>query len=216
MRTVALKKILIVMCLVVVPVLQVSAQDWKSILQGVASAVEDKASEKLAGKVETLNVMGTWQYIKPDVKLESDDLLSKAGGELAVQKGEQQLKEILTKIGIDERTVFIFNSDSTYAMRTDKRTMEGTYSLNKETREIIMTSRLNLKFAAVVDQNVLKPNNMSIRFKADKLMGLVKYVTGALAQKSTSKKIALVNTLLSKYDGLTLGFELRKENSKKI
>ena len=54
MRTVALKKILIVMCLVVVPVLQVSAQDWKSILQGVASAVEDKASEKLAGKVETL------------------------------------------------------------------------------------------------------------------------------------------------------------------
>ena len=211
MKTSILKKFLFLTLLVAMPEVQVAAQDWESVLKGIASAVGDKASDKIGEKVKALNIIGSWQYEKPDVKLESDDLLSKAGGELAVRKGEEQLKDVLTRIGINEHTVFTFNSDSTYTMQTDKRTIRGTYSLNKETREIILTSRLKLEFKAIVDQNILKPNSLKIRFKADKLMGLAKHVTGALAQKSTSKKIALVNNLLSKYNGLTLGFELKKQ-----
>lgn len=209
MNTISLKK-LIILSLLVWPGIQATAQDWKTILKGVASAVEDKASDKIAEKVDALNINGSWQYVKPDVKLESDDLLSKAGGELAVQKGEEHLKDVLTKIGINESTVLSFNSDSTYTIRTDKRTHQGTYTLNKETHEIVMTSRLKFRFSAIIDQRILKPNTLSLRFKADKLMELAKSVTGSLAQKSTSKKIELVNNLLNKYDGLTLGVELKK------
>ena len=205
------KHILIVFVLAVLPNLQVAAQDWKSILKGVATAAGEKASSKLAEKMDTLVIAGKWAYSKPDVRFESDDLLSKAGSELAAKKAEEQLVDVLTKIGINENTVFTFNEDSTYTMRTDKRTMQGTYSLNKKTREIILTSRLKVQFSAVVDQNILKPKQMSLRFNAEKLMTLAKYVTGTLAQKSTNKSIALANTLLSKYNGLTFGFELTKQ-----
>lgn len=211
MKTSLVKKIAFVALLAIVPNLQAVAQDWKSILKGVASAVEEKASEKIAEKIDTLMITGSWNYVRPDIKLESDDLLSKAGSELAVKKAEEHLVEVLTKIGINEQTVFTFNADSTYTMKTDKRTLQGTYSLNKVTREIVMTSRLKVQFTAVIDQKILKPNEMSIRFKAEKLMALVKYVSGSLAQKSTNKSIALANSLLNKYDGLQLGFELKKQ-----
>lgn len=211
MKTNTLRKLMMLVLLAVLPSLQAPAQDWKNILKGVASAVEDKASEKIAQKIDTLLIAGSWNYVCPDIKLESDDLLSKAGSELAAKKAEEQLVGVLTKIGINENTVFTFNTDSTYTLRTDKRTMQGTYSLNKATREITLTSRLNLHFKAVIDQKILKPNTLSIRFKADKLMSLAKYVSGTLAQKSTNKQIALANTLLSKYDGLTLGIELKKK-----
>lgn len=210
MKNHSIKTTLIITLMVMMPSIKAAAQDWKSIFQGVASAVGEKASEKIAEKIDTLLLAGSWQYDKPDIKLESDDLLSKAGSELAVKKAEEHMVDIFNKIGINEHTVLTFNNDSTYTMCTDNRTMQGTYSLNKETRELILTSRLKFKFTAIVDQNILKPNKLSVRFKADKLMDLAKHLTGALAQKSTNKSIALANTLLGKYDGMTLGVELKK------
>ena len=210
MKNLTIKKILFLLTLVVFST-QAEAQDWKSVLNGVANAAGEKISGKLAEKMDTLMIVGSWSYSKPDVRLESDDVLSKVGRELSAKKTEERMVEVLEKLGINENTVFTFNRDSTYTMRTDKHTMEGTYSLNKKTREIILTSRLKVQFTAVIDQNILKPNTMSFRFKAEKLMSLAKHITGSLAQKSTNKSITLANNLLNKYDGLTLGFELKKQ-----
>ena len=54
------------------------AQDWKSILSGVANAITD-------GKVDAavFSIEGTWRYAGPDCKFTSDNLLAKAGGEVA-------------------------------------------------------------------------------------------------------------------------------------
>lgn len=212
MKTRMVKRMLLIL-LAVIPTMRAAAQDWKDVLKGVATAVEEKAGEKLSEKMDTLLIIGSWQYAKPDVSLKSvkGDLLTQAGSDLAAKKAEDHLVQIFNKLGINEHTVFTFNADSTYSMRTDKRTMQGTYSVNKKTREIIMTSRLKLRFAAVVEQNILKPKSLYLRFKADKLMDLAKHISGALVQKSTSKSIALVNNLLSKYDDLTIGYELKKQ-----
>ena len=201
-------KIFVAAMLLIMPATTTWGQDWKSIFSGVADALGKKASDKIASKIDTFTVSGSWQYAKPDCRFESEDLLSKAGGELAAKKVEAHMTDVLTKLGIDENTVFTFNSDSTYTMKTSKRTMQGTYSLNKETKEIIMTSKHCFHFTARVERNILKPNSMSLLFKADKLMNLAQTLTGALAQKSTSKTIASVNTLLGKYDGMNMGFEL--------
>ena len=213
MRKNILAKIIIVTLLAFLPTVQMSAQDWKSILSGVADAVGKKASEKIREKIDTFTVSGTWRYSQPDCKFDSDDLLSKAGGEVAAKKVEQQMMNVLNKIGINENTVFTFNNDSTYTMRTGKRTMQGTYSLNKATKEIVMTSRLRFHFTAKVERNILKPNTMSLLFKADKLMSLAQNVTGALAKKSTNKTISTVSSLLSKYDGMNMGFVLVNDSA---
>lgn len=203
---------IIVFILAFAPILEVSAQDWKSIFEGVASAVENKANEKLAEKYDTIRILGSWQYVKPDIKLESDDFISKAGSEFATQSLEGRLVELLAKVGINANTVITFNENKTYSLRTDKRTMKGTYSINKDSREITLTSQARIKFTAKIDQSLLKPTSLSLRFNADKLMELLKHFSGILAQKSANKNVDMVNTLLGKYNGLTIGAELKKNN----
>lgn len=194
--------------LAVMPGMGLQAQDWKSILKGVAESVGQKVSDKVSDKVETLDIEGTWTYVKPDCKFQSENLLSKAGGEVASAQIENKMTELLNKIGVDQHAVFTFKSDSTYTLNNGKRETMGTYSINKETKEITLTSRMKMHFTAKIQKNVLAPHKMSFLFKADKLMSFVQNVSGALARKSSNKAISSANALLNQYDGLMLGFEL--------
>ena len=56
------------------------AQDWKSIITGIASAVGDKVTGNNS-------LEGTWKYAGPDCKFSSDNFLATAGGELAAEEG---------------------------------------------------------------------------------------------------------------------------------
>ena len=60
------------------------AQDLKSILSGVANAVANKVTG------ESASLTGTWAYVGPDCKFESDNLLAKAGGEVAAKQVEDK------------------------------------------------------------------------------------------------------------------------------
>lgn len=205
-------KVILMFLLAGMPTITIQAQDWKSILSGVANSIGEKVSEKVSDKIDTISVTGTWKYMKSDCKLQSDDPLSKVGGELAAKKVESHMEELLAKLGIDENTVFSFNSDSTYTIKIGKRTLKGTYSLNKDTKEMTMVSRLKVRSTAKVTKNVLAPTKMGLLFKADKLIALVQNVTNTLAQKSSNKTINAAKTLITKYDGMMLGIELNKQN----
>ena len=108
----------------------VSAQDWKSVLGGVVNKVEETVSKVN----ESVSMVGTWKYTAPDCKFESDDLLSKAGGEVAAKKVEEQMSNYLSKLGFNENTVYVFNADSTYTSTVAGRTVKGTYIYNKDTK----------------------------------------------------------------------------------
>ena len=214
MRKQTLAKFLLTALMFLVPSIEMNAQDWKNILTGVASSLGEKVSEKAAEKINYLSVEGTWTYVKPDCKFESDNLLAKAGSEIASNKIEEKITELMQKLGIDEQSVFTFNSDSTYTIKNSKRTTQGTYSLNKETQEITLVSRLNFHFTAKISKNVLSPNKMSLLFKADKLMSVAKTITGSLTRNSTNKTMGAINAILDGYNGMMLGFELESENQK--
>lgn len=185
----------------------VSAQDWKSVLGGVVNKVE-----KTVSKVnESVSMVGTWKYTAPDCKFESDDLLSKAGGEVAAKKVEEQMSNYLSKLGFNENTVYVFNADSTYTSTVAGRTVNGTYSYNKDTKEVTLKTKIGLKMTAQISTSVLNGGKMSLLFKADKLMSLAQAVTGAVAGKSSNATVSTLNTVLSQYDGLLLGFEMQKQ-----
>lgn len=185
----------------------VSAQDWKSVLGGVVNKVEETVSKVN----ESVSIVGTWKYTAPDCKFESDDLLSKAGGEVAAKKVEEQMSNYLYKLGFNENTVYVFNADSTYTSTVAGRTVNGTYSYNKETKEITLKTKIGLKMTAQVSTSLLNGGSMSLLFKADKLMSLAQTVTGAVAGKSSNATVSTLNTVLSQYDGLMLGFEMKKQ-----
>lgn len=185
----------------------VSAQDWKSVLGGVVNKVEETVSKVN----ESVSMVGTWKYTAPDCKFESDDLLSKAGGKVAAKKVEEQMSNYLSKLGFNENTVYVFNADSTYTSTVAGRTVNGTYSYNKDTKEVTLKTKIGLKMTAQISTSVLNGGKMSLLFKADKLMSLAQAVTGAVAGKSSNATVSTLNTVLSQYDGLLLGFEMQKQ-----
>lgn len=175
--------------------LMVSAQDLKSILSGVVkSAIGDKMTT-----VES--VVGTWNYSAPECRFESENLLAQAGGEAVSARIEDKVKPIYQKLGL-ESSVFAFNEDGTYRLALKKRTLNGTYVFDREEKTITMTNKLGVSLKAQV---VVTGKTMYLLFKADKLMAALKVLTSV-----TSKNGSAVSSLAQNYDGLLLGFELKK------
>ncbi len=188
-------KKLLLMVLVCACSLMVSAQDLKSILTGVVkSAIGDKATT-------AESVIGTWKYSAPECRFESENFLAQAGGETVSARIESKMEPIYQKLGV-EGSVFVFNEDGTYTLTLKKKSSNGTYVFDKEEKTLTMTNKLGLSMKAQV---IVTGKTMYLLFKADKLMAALKVLTSV-----TSKNGSALDSLLGKYDGLLLGFELKK------
>ena len=187
--------ILLVMCGVSA---NAGAQDLKSILSGVAKAV-------VGNKATTASsIIGTWTYSGPECQFESENLLAKAGGEVAAKEVEEKMTAVYNKVGMDNIR-YTFNEDGTYSYQMKKRTVTGTYVFDDAAKTITMTGKLGLKTVAYV---TVTGNDMSMVFKAEKLMSILKTITGAASKVYSTA--ATINSVAGAYDGLMLGFELKK------
>ena len=109
--------ILLVMCGVSA---NAGAQDLKSILSGVAKAV-------VGNKATTASsIIGTWTYSGPECQFESENLLAKAGGEMAAKEVEEKMIAVYNKVGMNNIR-YTFNEDGTYSYQMKKRTVTGSY-----------------------------------------------------------------------------------------
>ncbi len=187
--------ILLVMCGVSA---NAGAQDLKSILSGVAKAV-------VGNKATTASsIIGTWTYSGPECQFESENLLAKAGGEMAAKEVEEKMIAVYNKVGMNN-IWYTFNEDGTYSYQMKKRTVTGSYVFDDAAKTITMTGKLGLKTVAYV---TVTGNDMSMVFKADKLMSILKTITGAASKVNSTA--ATINSVAEAYDGLMLGFELKK------
>ena len=205
MKRMNIIRLICLSCFLYVASSAAQAQDLKSILSGVANAVANKVTTSSGVSLE-----GTWKYTAPDCKFESDNLLAKAGGEVAAKQVEDKMSGVLEKLGFKEGTTYTFNADSTYTSVVGGKTVSGTYSYNADTKELTMKTRLGLKVNATVSKG-LTGDTMSLLFKADKLMSLAQTITGAVASKSSNSAVSTASSLLSQYDGLQLGVQLKKQ-----
>lgn len=194
----------LLVCLLCFGVNQLPAQDLKSILSGVAKAVGNKVSGASS------SIEGTWTFVGPDCKFESDNLLAKAGGEVAAQKVEDKMSGILNTLGFKEGTTYTFNADSTYTSVVGGRTTNGTYSYNAESGELTLKTRLGIKMNMVASKG-LTGDKLSLFFKADKVMSLAQSILGKVSNSSSNSAVSTANSLLKEYDGLLLGFEMKKQ-----
>lgn len=191
----------LVACILCVGATSAQAQDWKSILSGIANTV----TEKVTG-VSTFSLEGTWTYAGPDCKFESDNVLAKVGSEIAAQKVETEMTNILSKIGFKEGVTYTFNADGTYSSTVNGRTTQGN-TYDSETNELALKTKLGYTFNATVSKSIENSNKISLLFNADKLMSLAQTVSSALKSSATST----LSTILGQYDGMKIGFELTKQ-----
>lgn len=194
-----MKKLICIITLLCAVSFQANAQDLKSILSGIAQkVVGDKATT-------ATSILGTWKYVKPDCQFQGDNLLTNAGGEVAATTVEEKLEGVMNKVGINN-IQFTFNEDGTFSYTIKSRKANGTYVFDAEAKTVTMKlGKLNLNVTAHI---VTLGSNMSFVFNADKLMSVLKTITGAAAKVNSTA--STINSLAENFNGLMLGFEMTK------
>lgn len=158
--------------------------------------------EKLVGAVTGVNLAemtGTWVYTGAAVEFESDNLLAKAGGAVAANTLAGKLDEQLQKLGFREGALSF-----TFQATLGGKPVKGTYTYDQT------ENRVTLKLARLVPlKATLKYTSaqMDLLFNFDRLLDLVQLLAG----KSGSGTLETISSLAEGYDGLLMGFALRKE-----
>lgn len=145
----------------------------------------------------------TWKYSKPGCAFTSENLLAKAGGEIAANKVEEKLSEYYSKFGFSgSNTYFTFNTDGTFTSKIDGKSWQGNYTFDEKTHAIQMKG-LILSMSGYATKTT---NGISLLFDQKKLLNLIKTI-GALKGSST---LSAIGTIANNYDGMRVGFEMTK------
>ena len=145
----------------------------------------------------------TWKYSKPGCAFTSENLLAKAGGEIAANKVEEKLGEYYSKFGFSgSNTYFTFKTDGTFAAKIDGKSWQGNYTFDEKTHAIQMKGLL-LSMSGYATKTT---NGISLLFDRTKLLNLIKTM-GALKGSST---LSAIGTIANNYDGMRVGFEMTK------
>lgn len=149
------------------------------------------------------SIIGTWTYKAPEVRFESENILSQIGGTVASSKIQNTLGSQLGKIGLTAgKSTFTFKEDGTLdvAMGTKKTTGKYTYDSNSQT--ITMTGAMGLtNMTATV---IVNGNTMYILFDSTKILSILQ------ATSSTNSSLGSLSSLLGNYSGLKLGWSMTK------
>lgn len=195
-----MKKLICIIALLCAVSVQADAQSWKDILSGaVKQVVGDKATTETS-------LIGTWVYVGPDCQLKGDDLLKNIGGDAAGVEIEKKMVPIYEKAGLNT-IQYTFNEDKTCSYTIKGKKVDGTYEFDAEAKTVtIVAGRLKVKTTAHI---VTLGSNMSFIFDADKILSVVKTITGVTS--GLNKSASTVNKLLEEFDGMMVGFELKKQ-----
>lgn len=183
-------------------------QSLKDILN--SSAVKDAMTSVTGGKKLTVqNLQGIWMYTNPALKLEGDNALKNIAGSVASSSVEAKMKEYCAKVGIVEGIFnYTFNSDSTFSNALKKGSLKGTYSFNADDKTLSLHYAVGkkLKITTLTAHVVLSGNELTLLFNADKLLKFLSTISSV----SNNSTLQAVNKLASQYEGMMLGFDLKK------
>lgn len=174
-----------------------SSSNAGSIINGILNNVIGSGTFKQA------DLCHTWKYSKPGCAFTSENLLAKAGGEIAASKVENKLEGYYKKFGFSSsNTYFTFNTDGTFSAKIDGKAWNGTYTFDEKTHAIQLKGLL-LSASGYVTKTT---NGISLLFDQKKLLNLIK----ALSAFKGSSTLSAVGSIANNYDGMRVGFEMTK------
>lgn len=155
----------------------------------------DKVSEK--------GLIGTWKYAGPGVAFTSENLLAKAGGEVAATKAEQELAPYFQQAGITaQNTSVVFNEDKTFKATIAGKSFSGTWSFDEAQAKVTLQGLL----LSVNCYAKREYGGIALLFESKKLLTVLQ-VLASLSGNQTAQK---VGELSKNYDGIRLGFDMKK------
>ncbi|MCR5365403.1 MAG: DUF4923 family protein [Prevotella sp.] len=155
----------------------------------------DKVSEK--------GLIGTWKYNGPGVAFTSENLLAKAGGEVAATKIEQELTPYFQQAGISaQNTSVVFNEDKTFRATIAGKSFSGTWSFDEAQAKVTLQGLL----LSVNCYAKREYGGIALLFESKRLLQVLQ-VLATLSGNQTAQK---VGDLSKNYDGIRLGFDMKK------
>ena len=171
------------------------------IIGGVIAANTELTVESLAG---------TWSYVAPACKFVSEDFLKSAGGEVVASKINEELAPLYAKVGVTNGSFgFTFEESGDFVMNygilpiagvATKAEEKGIFTLEFVKLGTIAIATTPAHFEVVGDK-------MIMLFEADKLVNMLRSVVSKLGITSLNTIFELVDS----YDGVLIGFELKKQ-----
>lgn len=189
--------------------IQTRAQSLKDLLN--KESIEDIVNT-ITDQMDIIpeNIEGEWEYNSIDVKFTGDNALMNAASEVAVSKIEDKLTEYMQIIGLKEGTFgYRFNPDGSFTTSFLKLDLPGKYTFSSEedTIELNYGSEGKLKGVKMKATAKVNATNLELLFNADKLMEFL----GKISSSSENSKLGALGQLVSQYDGLKIGFELKRK-----
>ena len=176
-----------------------SSSSAGSIINGILNNVIGSGTFKKA------DLCHTWKYSKPGCAFTSENLLAKAGGEIAANKVEEKLADYYKKFGFSSsNTYFTFNTDGTFSAKIDGKAWNGNYTFDEKTHAIQLKGLL-LSASGYATKTA---NGISLLFEQKKLLTLIKTLSKLNLTGSTT--MSAVSSIVDNYDGVRMGFEMTK------
>ena len=154
-------------------------------------------------KVKAQNLIGSWKYSAPGCAFTSENLLAKAGGEVAAVQIEEKLQPYYQQVGLSANNTFItFNEDGTFSSKIAGTPFSGNYTFDEATQKITLKGLL-LSVNCYAKKEV---NGISILFEAKKLLTVLQ----TMSAMSGNKDLQTIGDLSKNYDGVRVGFDMKR------
>ena len=154
-------------------------------------------------KVTAQNLIGSWTYSGPGCAFTSENLLAKAGGEVAAAQIEEKIRPYYEQVGISaSNTQITFNQDGTFTSRIAGTNFSGTYTFNEASQQIKLKGLL-LSINCYTKREI---NGISILFEAKKLLTVLQ----TMSALSGRTDLQTIGDLSKQYDGVRVGFDMKR------
>jgi hypothetical protein len=154
-------------------------------------------------KLTKAQLIGTWTYTSPGCAFTSKDLLAKAGGEVVAAEIKQKLQSPYATLGITSgNTSATFTEDGKFTITLNGKAINGTYTYDEANDKLVMKG-LILSMTCYTKRSA---SGISLLFEASKLLNVLQ-VASAL---SGNTNMQAIGELSKKYDGVRIGFDMRK------
>ena len=154
-------------------------------------------------KVKTQNLIGDWKYAGPGCAFTSENLLAKAGGEVAAVQIEEKVKPYYEQVGITANNTFIsFKEDGTFSSKIAGTPFSGNYTFDEASQKITLKGML-ISMNCYAKKEM---NGISILFEAKKLLTVLQ----TMSALSGNKDLQTIGELSKKYDGVRVGFDMKR------
>lgn len=196
-----MKKIQIVLISIACLILAGCGQMMTALSNG--SAINAITSVIGMDKVSARGLIGTWGYLRPGCAFTSQNLLAKAGGEVAAAQIEEKLLPYYQQVGISTSNTYItFNEDGTFTSKIDGTPFSGNYTFDEASQKITLKGLL-LSVNCYTKREI---SGISILFEAKKLLTVLQ----TMSALSGNKDLQTIGDLSKQYDGVRVGFDMTK------